>query len=79
MLHICGEDGLSKAFLVPFSPGTGRRIHYVISKGGSEALLQALISAARTEPPDPSILLPLLRLLARVGQQGTAAQWDARG
>ncbi|XP_048812209.1 cytosolic carboxypeptidase 4 isoform X1 [Lagopus muta] len=51
------------------SLGTGRRIHYVISKGGSEALLQALISAARTEPPDPSILLPLLRLLARVGQQ----------
>uniref|UniRef100_A0A8C3LIY5 tubulin-glutamate carboxypeptidase n=1 Tax=Chrysolophus pictus TaxID=9089 RepID=A0A8C3LIY5_CHRPC len=41
----------------------------VISKGGSEALLQALISAARTKPPDPSILLPLLRLLARVGQQ----------
>uniref|UniRef100_A0A8B9QXE3 tubulin-glutamate carboxypeptidase n=1 Tax=Anas platyrhynchos TaxID=8839 RepID=A0A8B9QXE3_ANAPL len=41
----------------------------VISKGGSEALLQALIFAARTEPPDHSILLPLLRLLARVGQR----------
>uniref|UniRef100_A0A8C3BVI1 tubulin-glutamate carboxypeptidase n=1 Tax=Cairina moschata TaxID=8855 RepID=A0A8C3BVI1_CAIMO len=51
------------------SLGTGRRIQYVISKGGSEALLQALISAARTEPPDHSILLPLLRLLARVGQR----------
>ncbi|OXB58850.1 hypothetical protein ASZ78_004772, partial [Callipepla squamata] len=66
---ISGKDGLSKAFLVSFSPGTGRRIHYVISKGGSEALLQAFISAARTELPDYSILLPLLRLLARIGQQ----------
>ncbi|NXO47998.1 CBPC4 carboxypeptidase, partial [Aramus guarauna] len=51
------------------SLGTGRRIHYVISKGGSEALLQALATAARTEPPDHGILLPLLRLLARVGQR----------
>uniref|UniRef100_A0A8C3JZ52 ATP/GTP binding protein like 1 n=1 Tax=Calidris pygmaea TaxID=425635 RepID=A0A8C3JZ52_9CHAR len=51
------------------SLGTGRRIHYVISKGGSEALLQALTAAARTEPPDHSTLLPLLRLLARVGQR----------
>ncbi|NXJ62796.1 CBPC4 carboxypeptidase, partial [Rostratula benghalensis] len=49
--------------------GTGRRIHYVVSKGGSEALLQALATAARTEPPDHSTLLPLLRLLARVGQR----------
>ncbi|OPJ70442.1 cytosolic carboxypeptidase 4 isoform B [Patagioenas fasciata monilis] len=51
------------------SLGTGRRIHYVISKGGSEALLQALTAAAHTEPPDHSTLLPLLRLLARVGQR----------
>uniref|UniRef100_A0A663N5J2 tubulin-glutamate carboxypeptidase n=1 Tax=Athene cunicularia TaxID=194338 RepID=A0A663N5J2_ATHCN len=52
-----------------FSPGTGRRIHYMISKGGSEALLQALTAAAQPEPPDHSTLLPLLRLLARVGQR----------
>ncbi|KFR13027.1 Cytosolic carboxypeptidase 4, partial [Opisthocomus hoazin] len=51
------------------SLGTGRRIHYVISKGGSEALLQALIVVARTDPPDHSILLPLLLLLARVGRR----------
>ncbi|XP_069723351.1 cytosolic carboxypeptidase 4 [Phaenicophaeus curvirostris] len=51
------------------SLGSGRRIHYVISKGGTEALLQALAIAARTEPPDYCILLPLLRLLARVGQR----------
>lgn len=47
----------------------------MISKGGSEALLQALTAAARTEPPDHSTLLPLLRLLARVGQRGTANWW----
>ncbi|XP_058667437.1 cytosolic carboxypeptidase 4 [Ammospiza caudacuta] len=51
------------------SLGTGRRIHYVVSKGGSEALLQALAMAAQTEPPDHGTLLPLLRLLARVGQR----------
>ncbi|KAM9374840.1 cytosolic carboxypeptidase 4 [Phaethornis superciliosus] len=49
--------------------GTSRRIHYMISKGGSEALLQALTTTAQTEPPDHSTLLPLLRLLARVGQR----------
>lgn len=47
----------------------------MISKGGSEALLQAFAAAARTEPPDHSTLLPLLRLLARVGQRGTAEWW----
>nr|XP_014426057.2 cytosolic carboxypeptidase 4 [Pelodiscus sinensis] len=51
------------------SIGTDRRIHYMISKGGSEALLQALMNAAETAQPDYSILLPLLRLLAKVGQR----------
>ncbi|XP_019332932.2 cytosolic carboxypeptidase 4 [Alligator mississippiensis] len=41
----------------------------MISKGGSEALLQALVNAAQTAEPDYSILLPLLRLLAKVGQR----------
>jgi len=47
----------------------------VISKGGSEALLQALIVVARTDPPDHSILLPLLLLLARVGRRGITEWW----
>uniref|UniRef100_A0A8C5UFL6 tubulin-glutamate carboxypeptidase n=1 Tax=Malurus cyaneus samueli TaxID=2593467 RepID=A0A8C5UFL6_9PASS len=41
----------------------------VISKGGSEALLQALATAAQGEPREHGALLPLLRLLARVGQR----------
>ncbi|XP_074863146.1 cytosolic carboxypeptidase 4 isoform X2 [Carettochelys insculpta] len=41
----------------------------MISKGGSEALLQALMNAAQTAQPDYNILLPLLRLLAKVGQR----------
>ncbi|KAM5292296.1 cytosolic carboxypeptidase 4 [Ctenodactylus gundi] len=49
------------------SVGTDRRIHYMISKGGSEALLQTLVDTARTTSPDYDILLPLLRLLAKVG------------
>ncbi|XP_045416410.1 cytosolic carboxypeptidase 4 [Lemur catta] len=49
------------------SVGTDRRIHYMISKGGSEALLQTLVDTARTASPDYDILLPLFRLLAKVG------------
>uniref|UniRef100_A0A8C6DUS8 tubulin-glutamate carboxypeptidase n=1 Tax=Moschus moschiferus TaxID=68415 RepID=A0A8C6DUS8_MOSMO len=39
----------------------------MISKGGSEALLRTLVDAARTASPDYVILLPLFRLLAKVG------------
>ncbi|KAF6273058.1 ATP/GTP binding protein like 1 [Rhinolophus ferrumequinum] len=49
------------------SVGTDRRIRYMISKGGSEALLQTLVDTARTAAPDYDILLPLFRLLAKVG------------
>ncbi|XP_030643627.1 cytosolic carboxypeptidase 4 [Chanos chanos] len=51
------------------SAGTDRRIHYMISKGGSEALLMALVNTARTINPNYTILLPLLHLLAKVGQR----------
>ncbi|KAM9710994.1 cytosolic carboxypeptidase 4 [Dama dama] len=49
------------------SIGTDRRIRYMISKGGSEALLRTLVETARTASPDYVILLPLFRLLAKVG------------
>ncbi|XP_045757650.2 cytosolic carboxypeptidase 4 [Mirounga angustirostris] len=49
------------------SVGTDRRIRYMISKGGSEALLQTLVDTARTDSPDYDVLLPLFRLLAKVG------------
>ncbi|XP_062998243.1 cytosolic carboxypeptidase 4 [Elgaria multicarinata webbii] len=51
------------------SVGTNRRLHYTISKGGSEALLQALVNAAQTPMPDYDILLPLFRLMAKIGQK----------
>ncbi|KAM4749036.1 cytosolic carboxypeptidase 4 [Rhinophrynus dorsalis] len=51
------------------SAGTHRRIHYMISKGGSEALLQTLVNVARSDSLDYSLLLPLLRLLVKVGQR----------
>nr|XP_060611864.1 cytosolic carboxypeptidase 4 [Anolis sagrei ordinatus] len=51
------------------SVGTNRRLLYTISKGGSEALLQAVVNAAQVPIPDYDILLPLLRLLAKVGQK----------
>lgn len=46
----------------------------MISKGGSEALLQALVNASQTPMPDNSVLLPVLRLAAKVGQKGIADQ-----
>ncbi|XP_032751000.1 cytosolic carboxypeptidase 4 [Rattus rattus] len=49
------------------SVGTDRRIYYIISKGGSETLLQTLVDTARSASPDWDILLPLFRLLAKVG------------
>ncbi|XP_038603282.1 cytosolic carboxypeptidase 4 [Tachyglossus aculeatus] len=51
------------------SAGTDRRILYMISKGGSEALLRTLVDSALSASPDYSILLPLLRLLVKVGQR----------
>ncbi|KAA8590717.1 hypothetical protein FQN60_014651, partial [Etheostoma spectabile] len=48
---------------------TDRRIHYMISKGGSEALLIALVKAGRSFSPNYTILLPLLHLLAKVGHR----------
>ncbi|KAK2867030.1 hypothetical protein Q8A67_025147 [Cirrhinus molitorella] len=49
------------------SAGTDRRIHHMISKGGSEALLTALVNTACSFTPNYTILLPLLHLLAKVG------------
>ncbi|XP_069812780.1 cytosolic carboxypeptidase 4 isoform X2 [Dendropsophus ebraccatus] len=51
------------------SAGTHRRIHYMISKGGSEALLQTLVNFSRSEYLDYGLILPLLRLMVKVGQR----------
>lgn len=50
--------------------GTDRRIRYMISKGGSEALLTALVNTARSFSPNYTVLLPLLHLVAKVGHRG---------
>lgn len=42
----------------------------MISKGGSEALLTALVHTGRRFSPNYTILLPLLHLLAKVGHRG---------
>ncbi|KAK7121699.1 hypothetical protein R3I93_022703 [Phoxinus phoxinus] len=51
------------------SAGTDRRIHHMISKGGSEALLTALVNSAHSFTPNYTVLLPLLHLLAKVGHR----------
>uniref|UniRef100_A0A8C4XH01 tubulin-glutamate carboxypeptidase n=1 Tax=Erpetoichthys calabaricus TaxID=27687 RepID=A0A8C4XH01_ERPCA len=49
--------------------GTDRRIYYMISKGGSEALLRTLVSSMKRVPPNDIVLLPLMQLLAKVGHR----------
>ncbi|XP_051776799.1 cytosolic carboxypeptidase 4 isoform X1 [Erpetoichthys calabaricus] len=51
------------------SAGTDRRIYYMISKGGSEALLRTLVSSMKRVPPNDIVLLPLMQLLAKVGHR----------
>ncbi|XP_062856327.1 cytosolic carboxypeptidase 4 [Trichomycterus rosablanca] len=51
------------------SAGTDRRIHYMISKGGSEALLSALVKTAQHSNPTCPLLLPIMHLLAKVGHR----------
>ncbi|XP_075711393.1 cytosolic carboxypeptidase 4 [Rhinoderma darwinii] len=41
----------------------------MISKGGSEALLQTLVNLARSDTLDYGLILPLLRLMVKVGQR----------
>ncbi|XP_028637487.1 cytosolic carboxypeptidase 4 [Grammomys surdaster] len=69
------QNSSDKASILPIlqvlsdllSVGTDRRIYYMINKGGSEALLQTLVDTSRSASPDWDILLPLFRLLAKVG------------
>ncbi|XP_060741894.1 cytosolic carboxypeptidase 4 isoform X1 [Tachysurus vachellii] len=51
------------------SAGTDRRINYMISKGGSEALLSVLVKTARSMSPNFTLLLPTLHLLTKVGHR----------
>ncbi|XP_058851597.1 cytosolic carboxypeptidase 4-like isoform X1 [Acipenser ruthenus] len=51
------------------SAGTDRRIHYMIKKGGSEALLRTLVNTGCSPSPSSSILVPLLHLLTKVGHR----------
>ncbi|XP_077453053.1 cytosolic carboxypeptidase 4 [Stigmatopora argus] len=51
------------------SSGTDHRIDHMISKGGSEALLNALVKNGSRSSPDFTVLLPILFLVAKVGHK----------
>ncbi|XP_072326681.1 cytosolic carboxypeptidase 4 [Scyliorhinus torazame] len=51
------------------SAGTVKRISYMISKGGSEALLHTLVNMTRIFPPNYHVFLPLMHLIVKVGQR----------
>uniref|UniRef100_A0A4W3IYH9 tubulin-glutamate carboxypeptidase n=1 Tax=Callorhinchus milii TaxID=7868 RepID=A0A4W3IYH9_CALMI len=55
--------------LLHFVLGTATRIYYMISKGGSEALLHVLVNSSKTSAPNDHVILPLMHLLVKVGQR----------
>lgn len=69
----CSSVRLNSFCVILWLPGTDNRINYLIRKGGSEALLTALVKTARCFSPNYTILVPLLHLLAKVGQRGNTS------
>ncbi|XP_032906011.1 cytosolic carboxypeptidase 4 [Amblyraja radiata] len=51
------------------SAGTVKRVSYLITKGGSEALLHTLVNVTQVLPLDYDIILPLICLIVKVGQR----------
>ncbi|XP_068093227.1 cytosolic carboxypeptidase 1 isoform X2 [Hyperolius riggenbachi] len=49
------------------SAGGGRRINIVISKGGTQIILQLLLSASKDSPPNEELMVLLHSLLAKIG------------
>ncbi|KAM4710064.1 cytosolic carboxypeptidase 1 [Discoglossus pictus] len=49
------------------SAGGGRRIHVLVSKGGTQILLQLLLSASKESPPNEELMVLLHSLLAKIG------------
>ncbi|XP_073489632.1 cytosolic carboxypeptidase 1 [Aquarana catesbeiana] len=49
------------------SVGGGRRINVLISKGGTQILLQLLLSASKDSPPNEELIVILHSLLAKIG------------
>ncbi|XP_072134241.1 cytosolic carboxypeptidase 4 isoform X1 [Mobula birostris] len=51
------------------SAGTVKRISYLITKGGSEALLHTLVNVTKVLPLDYKVIFPLMQLIVKVGQR----------
>ncbi|KAM8960582.1 cytosolic carboxypeptidase 1 [Pelodytes ibericus] len=49
------------------SAGGGRRVNVLISKGGTQILLQLLLSASKDSPPNEELMVILHSLLAKIG------------
>ncbi|KAM9330716.1 cytosolic carboxypeptidase 1 [Gastrophryne carolinensis] len=49
------------------SAGGGRRINVLIAKGGTQILLQLLLSASKDTPPNEELMVLLHSLLAKIG------------
>lgn len=56
--------------LLSVCSGSDHRIRSMISKGASEAMLNAFVNAGRDCSPNYAILVPLLNTLAKVGHRG---------
>ncbi|XP_048450915.1 cytosolic carboxypeptidase 1-like isoform X1 [Rhincodon typus] len=52
------------------SVGGGRRCGVLVSKGGSQILLQLLFSASKDSPPNEEVMIQLHSILAKIGPKG---------
>ncbi|XP_032696449.1 cytosolic carboxypeptidase 1 isoform X4 [Lontra canadensis] len=49
------------------SAGGGRRASFLVTKGGSQVLLQLLMNASKESPPNEELMVQIHSLLARIG------------
>ena len=62
----CGLNRfLSKNFL-----GGGRRASFLVSKGGSQILLQLLMNASKESPLNEELMVQIHSILAKIGPKG---------
>lgn len=50
--------------------GSSRRTSFLISRGGTQILLQLLVNASKEPPPNEELMVLLHSLLAKIGPKG---------
>uniref|UniRef100_A0A7N9CV16 Cytosolic carboxypeptidase 1 n=1 Tax=Macaca fascicularis TaxID=9541 RepID=A0A7N9CV16_MACFA len=57
----------SKILHLAQSQGGGRRVNFLVTKGGSQILLQLLMNASKESPPHEDLMVQIHSILAKIG------------